>query len=101
MHVVVMEHVLPDCTPTRREVLEALDILHGAGYVHGDIKPANVYFVNGKTGLLDFDWAGRAGVVRYPDRIRQDPDMWVPGVKRRAFITREHDTGMVVHHFRF
>ncbi len=37
---------------------EALDVLHGAGYLHGDIKPSNIGFTSdGSAKLLDFGLA--------------------------------------------
>ncbi len=44
--------------------------LHERGSVHGDIRTANIMvnkdsFKTGHFMLIDFDWAGVAGVARY------------------------------------
>ena len=48
---------------------DILDCLEAAGMVHGDFRPANIMLKPrevGKAVLIDFDWAGKAGEVRYP-----------------------------------
>ena len=52
----------------RSEVRRALDPLHNAGLVFGDVRSPNVKvnITTGKVKLIDFDWAGVEGQVRYP-----------------------------------
>ena len=57
----------------RRRLLDRLedilDCLESAGMVHGDFRAANIMLKPGdeaKAVLVDFDWAGKAGEVRYP-----------------------------------
>ena len=48
---------------------EILGYLSAGGMVHGDFRMANVMLKQGeeeKAMLIDFDWAGEAGKVRYP-----------------------------------
>ena len=47
--------------------------LHEAGMVHGDIREANVMVKEGGEvfKLVDFDWAGICGEVRYPRHINK------------------------------
>ena len=48
-------------------IIEHLEALHRAGYVHGDIRAHNTVFSEGGTGfLIDFDNSGKAGEVVYP-----------------------------------
>lgn len=48
-------------------VLAAIQKLHRGGYVHGDIRDTNI-LVNSESRIyiIDFDWAGRMGVTKYP-----------------------------------
>jgi hypothetical protein len=48
------------------ELVQALVELHGLGVVHGDIRLANVVLEGKKAYLIDFDFAGRAGLAFYP-----------------------------------
>jgi len=46
---------------------EMVAMIHGAGYVHGDLRPPN-FMVDGKKLLLiDFDWGGKEGDTTFPD----------------------------------
>ena len=48
---------------------DILECLSAAGMVHGDFRMANIMLKPGeeeKAMLIDFDWAGEAGKVRYP-----------------------------------
>ena len=50
-------------------IIEHLEKLHEAGYVHGDIRACNTLFPEeeGDPGyLIDFDFSGKAGTVCYP-----------------------------------
>ena len=72
----------------------------GVEYVHGDLRYGNVFIrTDVKTGcvagvmFIDFDWAGRAGEVRYPDNL--NTDVWMcgglVGTKPGSLIPRAHD----------
>jgi tRNA A-37 threonylcarbamoyl transferase component Bud32 len=59
--------------PGRRTLLtrleKILDCLSTGGMVHGDFRMANIMLKPGeeeKAMVIDFDWAGEAGTVRYP-----------------------------------
>lgn len=57
-----------ECVQVLAEVLAALQVLHAAGIVHGDVSPANIILAPGETGdagrLVLVDLVGGAG----PDR---------------------------------
>ena len=53
----------------REQVKEALQKLHAAQFVHGDLRGPNVIFSGGKAFLIDFDWAGRVNEARYPRNL--------------------------------
>ena len=84
---------------------DALATLHGAGYMHGDIKPSNVGFTSdGSPKLLDFglaretgDVATRGGTVRYlsPEVLSGRPageadDVWSLCVMLHEIASGEH-----------
>ncbi|KAK0478790.1 hypothetical protein IW261DRAFT_1480823 [Armillaria novae-zelandiae] len=84
----------------RTVVRGAVQILHDRSLVHGDIRLPNIMIVDGtgdegeRMRIIDFDWAGKQGKVRYPlhlsDYIRS-----TLGVKDYDFITFQHDMQMV------
>lgn len=51
-------------------LLRALEVLHDQGFVLGDLRPPNILVIRKKDDvgvrLVDFDWAGKVGEVRYP-----------------------------------
>lgn len=92
----------------RQAARTAVEHLHSAGFVFGDLRPPNLMIKDGKgdgggeededletrTKLIDFDWAGRAGTARYPLHLSEGI-RWAPGVADYALITREHDLYML------
>ncbi|OJT12906.1 hypothetical protein TRAPUB_10537 [Trametes pubescens] len=59
-----------------------------------DLKDGEGEDLERRTKLIDFDWAGRAGVVRYPLHLSEGI-RWAPGVVDYALITQEHDLYML------
>jgi len=106
-YIVVMDfindvyHDLGD-SPTKAsfetEVRESVTKLHQAGFVHGDIRNTNIMVKkNGSPGimLVDFDWAGVIGDVRYPMNVN-DVDIKRPyGACDNELIMAQHDMLMV------
>ena len=79
-----------------------LSQLHGAGFVHGDIRDTNVMVLesNERLMLVDFDWAGKIGEARYPMFVYRGDDLWRPdGACDEELITVDHDTQMLDHLF--
>ncbi|PCH35628.1 hypothetical protein WOLCODRAFT_139986 [Wolfiporia cocos MD-104 SS10] len=77
------------------QVERAMTLLHGAGLVYGDLCRPNVMVTGeGKVQLVDFDWAGKEGVVRYPSFISNER-RWASGVQSYAIIKAEHDQEML------
>jgi len=75
-------------------VKEALNVLHEAGLVYGDLRRPNIMTDSGKVILIDYDWAGLAGTARYPSFL--NPRTAYPeGVGPRKKITKEHDQWML------
>ncbi|KAH9900882.1 hypothetical protein C8Q73DRAFT_786312 [Cubamyces lactineus] len=118
--MVVMEYIrgrtaaelkeVPQCV--RDAVKRALGLLHEKKMVHGDIRLPNVMIQDcdeGEEGdgdaadggdkladrvrLIDFDWAGDEGTVRYPHFLSRQGR--VAGVEDYGFILAAHDDAMV------
>ncbi|KAF8079189.1 hypothetical protein FPV67DRAFT_1604454 [Lyophyllum atratum] len=85
--------------PLLDEVKHSLTRLHDAGFVHGDVRNINLMFTKGseaKFRLVDFDWAGTIGEVRYPMNVHFGDDLWRPdGAYDGELITTEHDLQMM------
>ncbi|TFK46786.1 hypothetical protein OE88DRAFT_1739133 [Heliocybe sulcata] len=85
----------------QQAVREKLARVHEAGYVHGDMRDANVLVCDVQGGrdvlLVDWDWAGVRKEARYPDSMSREgirrPDDALPS----ELITPQHDMWMVDH----
>ena len=83
-------------------VQRAVKLMHDNDMVHGDIRLGNILIAKAGEGddigtrvkIVDFDWAGKAGEVRYPLRLSQVIN-WPEGVMSYAPITKAHDEEMV------
>ncbi len=77
------------------------DKLHENGFVHGDLRPQNI-LINIKNdasskdlvALIDFDWAGKDGQVRYPAGLNHEV-LWPKGAVSRGPIRQDHDKDFV------
>jgi serine/threonine protein kinase len=79
-------------------ILGALESLHEAGFVHGDIRDTNIMVSmnNQDFRIIDFDWAGTIGQARYPMNVNRGPGLWRPDdAVDRAPITTKHDIAML------
>ncbi|KAI0357051.1 hypothetical protein OH77DRAFT_123517 [Trametes cingulata] len=77
------------------DVRHALEVLHGAGLVHGDVRP-NILPCprqDGKNGamLVNFDWAGEDGQACYPALLNQSREIDWDGVRPGGQIRCAHD----------
>ncbi|KJA15092.1 hypothetical protein HYPSUDRAFT_72261 [Hypholoma sublateritium FD-334 SS-4] len=83
----------------RSVVRELVEELHQLGLVHGDIRRPNVIIEEGagseetRVRLLDFDWSGKEGEVRYPLHLTKN--LWAEGVEDYKPILASHDLQMV------
>ncbi|KAH9969423.1 hypothetical protein BGW80DRAFT_1176951, partial [Lactifluus volemus] len=103
LRMVVMEYVdgklLIEVNPTppglKDKIRHALNVLHGQGYVFGDLRPQNIMMTeNGGIKLIDFDWAGVDGQSTYPLMINCCIN-WPAGVKARSIMETWHDVDML------
>jgi serine/threonine protein kinase len=106
-------HPLAPIPPDDRSALysrikRAMDILHDGGFVHGDFRDINMMIRNKAqfttldedpgVMLLDFDWAGKNGDIRYPPNV--NTELWrPPGVADGVMIEQAHDQAMLNHMF--
>jgi hypothetical protein len=92
-------HQAPHGTPVPHGITEKIVSLHQAGFVHGDIRDTNVMVrKDGEMGFMvvDFDWAGEIGVVRYPMNVNRAENQWRPdGASDGNVITAHHDIQML------
>ena len=79
----------------RTELKNALTLLHEKQLVFGDLRPPNVMITKEKkVMLIDFDWAGIAGLVQYPHQL-SSAVKWPEGVQALGPIRQEHDLAML------
>ncbi|KAJ7686532.1 hypothetical protein B0H17DRAFT_1332763 [Mycena rosella] len=84
----------------KEKLHEAVNILHHNGFVHGDLRPANILWktdASGVTGdvlLVDFDWAGKEAETRYPGDLNPEITRHADALDG-APITKEHDYFML------
>jgi len=96
LFVVITKYYKCDlAAPLSDEVLQQLEnglrTLHDQKLVHGDLRRPNILTdEEGCVKLIDFEWSGEAGVVRYPPLL--NPKIpWPEGVKAGNPIQMEHD----------
>lgn len=108
--MIIMRHMIdyhPFSTLDKRSLSSRLrpilsDLVHSfhqQNLVHGDLRDTNVLVREDgeqlEVKLVDFDWGGVAGEVRYPSAINCI-DIWRPlGVTDGMPITKAHDTEML------
>jgi serine/threonine protein kinase len=94
-----LEDLAPISTQLRKMVTDLVTSFHDQKFVHGDIRDSNllVRMEDGKLQmkLIDFDWGGREGEVRYPVLINDRTVHRPLGVVGGQLIKREHDLQMV------
>ena len=74
-----------------QQLKTGLKTLHGQNLVHGDLWRPNILIdEEGCVKLIDFEWSGKVGVVRYPALL--NPEIpWPEGVEVGGLIQSEHD----------
>eukprot|EP00727_Mastigamoeba_balamuthi_P012344 m51a1_g7732 hypothetical protein (627) ;mRNA; f:167059-169169 len=81
-------------------LVQAVQLLHKNGYVHGDLRIPNVLGSRNSEGMVDaivvdFDWAGRDGTALYPPFMNHERVVWADGVSDSQPMKCEHDEVMV------
>ena len=102
VHFVVMEHLgsATELSDNLSEVeggaehierlRQAVRALHDRGLVFGDLREPNIMIAEDGLKLVDFDWSGNQGEVRYPVGISRQIK-WPEGVEGEGVIKFEHD----------
>ncbi|KLO09377.1 hypothetical protein SCHPADRAFT_893134 [Schizopora paradoxa] len=100
MWIIVMEYISDaeqesedePLNPKHKENLQkAVKLLHEKDFVFGDLRHPNILFRGSEVFLVDFDWCGLAGKVRYPVNIRMTGTGWHEDVGPYKFMTKAHD----------
>ena len=97
--VVVMEKVngspISRCLTSNSldSLVEAVTFMHEKNFVHGDLRPQNILVVEDRVCIVDFDWAGKLGTVRYPPDLYKATfrTHWDSTVNCMGLIQKEHD----------
>ncbi|KAF8833879.1 hypothetical protein BDN67DRAFT_916066, partial [Paxillus ammoniavirescens] len=91
----------PDSHPPEsvfEAISDQLKHLHLGGFVHGDIRDTNIMLKEDDQKqfmIIDFDWAGKTGEVRYPPYVN-GTDIWRPeGAHDGELIQAGHDDAML------
>jgi hypothetical protein len=94
------------------DVKQALGRLHDAQFAYGDLRRPNIMVMKKPKSrddvsededveewrglLVDFDWSGQVGVVKYPPTLNTSGEIkWAKGVEPAAKIKQEHDLDML------
>ena len=86
----------------RGELRSKLTDLHKMNLVHGDVRDVNVMVRKDRSGwsLVDFDWSGKIGEVRYPMNVNHGLGLRRPeGALDGELILADHDIEMLDHLF--
>ncbi|KAH7903578.1 kinase-like domain-containing protein [Hygrophoropsis aurantiaca] len=103
LRMVVMEFVdgtsADDANPLpaalHSQLQRAVGHLHSKQFVFGDLRPSNIMIAKDDTvKLVDFDWAGEDGAVRYPVSMSGSVP-WPAGVAGCELIRKQHDIDML------
>jgi serine/threonine protein kinase len=73
LYVVIEKFITSANVVTRLHMINLtimVDLLHSNGFVHGDLRPQNIVFEDtGTVTLIDFEWAGTAGIAKFPVNV--------------------------------
>ncbi|KAF8325651.1 uncharacterized protein EI90DRAFT_2931653, partial [Cantharellus anzutake] len=86
----------------KSEIERKVTDLHQNEFVHGDIRTTNIMVrKDGKPGILlvNFDWAGKIGEVRYPMNVNDVEIKRPEGASDDQLIKAEHDIAMIGYMF--
>ena len=73
------------------ELQAAVQTLHEAGFVHGDLRSNNILLVSGTVCIIDFEWAGIADQALYPFFMNHTDVIWPDNARDGQPIKQAHD----------
>lgn len=104
IRMVVMEHIEGDTMDkvshlpknAHAQVEKAIEKLHDAQLVFGDLRQPNIMISGSTVFLIDFDWAGKVNEVRYPRNLSRNVN-WPKAAEDLEFqpILMGHDRYML------
>ncbi|KAJ7084023.1 hypothetical protein B0H15DRAFT_404271 [Mycena belliarum] len=103
LKMIVMEYIhgitaaqLQDNLPDdfAAQLSEIITVLHTGGYVFGDLRLPNVMVAKKRVKLIDFDWAGKVGLAKYPIHLARNI-VWPKGATALGQIEKAHDLDML------
>ncbi|KAF8129803.1 hypothetical protein EV363DRAFT_1417512 [Boletus edulis] len=83
-----------------RDLRAIVEKIHKKGYVHGDLRPPNIFCVDDRIMLLDFDWGGKVGEARYP-HARLHPQLTTGRDMSNLEITKDDDNRVLRNTLKF
>ena len=69
----------------------AVNTMHNAGFVHGDLRSCNVLVLVDAVYVIDYEWAGKEGAARYPFFMNHEDIDWPEGVGDGKLLAFAHD----------
>ena len=77
----------------------AVETLYSNNFVHGALHPPNILAIEDDTiRILDFDWAGCVGVMKYPDDLNTSV-AWNEDVKPGGLIQKKYNDYQIMQIF--
>lgn len=73
------------------ELQAAVQTLHEAGFVHGDLRSSSILVVSGTVCIIDFEWAGIADQAWYPFFMNHTDVVWPDNARDGQSIKQAHD----------
>lgn len=77
----------------KQQCQDALQVLHEKDFCHGDFRDCNIMVdTEGCIKIVDFDWAGKHGIGRYPSFMNHQDITWPDGASDGQPLQKCHDS---------
>jgi len=83
-----------DCISVAKRVLEALKVLHSNNYMHGDVKPGNVIYLNGSPVLADIGLVAPDG----DDPAQTGTEAYMSPDSEKTHASDLYSVGILLYH---